>query len=170
MPDAIKAYVRHVEALNRILGKFAMYLVFAMMGILLFSSVFRTIFNVPHIWAVEMAQFTMAAYYFLGGGFSMMPGAHVRMDVLYSKWTPKKRAVTDAMTIFCKIFYPAVLLIGGLSSTLYSLEYGQRNYSSWGPLVAPSKIIMVIGIFMILLQAIAIFFRDLAKVKGVSIQ
>jgi TRAP-type mannitol/chloroaromatic compound transport system permease small subunit len=162
--------VRYVEALNRILGKFAMYLVFAMMGILLFSSVSRTIFNVPHIWAIEMAQFTMAAYYLLGGGFSMMLGAHVRMDVLYGKWSPKRRAITDAITIFCMIFYLAVLLIGGLSSTLYSLEYSQRNYSSWGPLVAPIKIIMVIGIFMMLLQAIATFFRDLAKVKGVSIQ
>jgi TRAP-type mannitol/chloroaromatic compound transport system permease small subunit len=30
-----------------------------------------------------MSQFTMAAYYMLGGGFSMYLGAHVRMDVLY---------------------------------------------------------------------------------------
>ncbi|MGB3210680.1 MAG: TRAP transporter small permease subunit [Desulforhopalus sp.] len=170
MPNAIKTYVRYVEALNRIIGKLAMYLVFAMMGILLFSSISRTIFNVPHIWAIEMAQFTMAAYYLLGGGFSMMLGAHVRMDVFYGNWSPKRRAVTDAITIFCLIFYLVVLLIGGLSSTLYSLEYGQRNYSSWAPLVAPIKIIMIIGIFMMLLQSIAMFFRDLAKVKGVSIQ
>ena len=100
----------------------------------------------------------------------MMLGAHVRMDVLYSKWSPKRRAVTDAITVFCLIFYLAVLLIGGLSSTWYSLEYGQRNYSAWRPYVAPIKIIMVIGIFMMLLQAIATFFRDLAKVKGVNIQ
>ncbi len=170
MPNAIKAYVRYVETLNRIIGKFAMYLVFAMMGILLFSSISRTVFNVPHIWAIEMAQFTMAAYYLLGGGFSMMLGAHVRMDVLYGNWSPKRRAVTDAITIFCLIFYLVVLLIGGLSSTMYSLEYGQRNYSSWGPPVSPIKIIMVIGIFMMLLQSIATFFRDLAKVKGVTLQ
>jgi TRAP-type mannitol/chloroaromatic compound transport system permease small subunit len=170
LPNAIKVYVRYVETLNRIIGKFAMYLVFAMMGILLFSSISRTVFNVPHIWAIEMAQFTMAAYYLLGGGFSMMLGAHVRMDVLYGNWSPKRRAVTDAITIFCLIFYLVVLLIGGLSSTMYSLEYGQRNYSSWGPPVSPIKIIMVIGIFMMLLQSIATFFRDLAKVKGVTLQ
>lgn len=170
MPNAIIVYVRYVEALNRIIGKFAMYLVFAMMGILLFSSISRTVFNVPHIWAIEMAQFTMAAYYLLGGGFSMMIGAHVRMDVLYGNWSPKQRAVTDVITVFCLIFYLVVLLIGGISSTAYSLEYGQRNYSSWGPPVAPIKIIMVIGIFMMLLQSIATFFRDLAKAKGVKFQ
>ncbi len=170
MPNAIKTYVRYVEAINRKLGKFAMYLVFVMMGILLFSSISRTFFNVPHIWAIEMAQFTMAAYYLLGGGFSMMLGSHVRMDVLYGRWSPKKRAVTDAITVFCLIFYLVVLLIGGLSSTSYSLEYNQRNYSSWGPPVAPIKIIMVIGIFMMILQSIATFFKDLAKAKGVSIK
>ncbi len=170
MPNAIKVYVRYVERINRIVGKFAMYLVFAMMGILLFSSISRTFFNVPHIWAIEMAQFTMAAYYLLGGGFSMLLGAHVRMDVFYGNWPPKRRAMTDAITVFCLIFYLVVLLAGGLSSTLYSLEYGQRNYSAWAPPVAPIKIIMVIGILLMLLQAIAWFFKDLAEVKGVRIK
>ena len=170
LPKAIVVYVRYVEALNRLIGKIAMYLVFAMMTILLFSSISRTVFNVPHIWAIEMAQFTMAAYYLLGGAFSMILGAHVRMDVLYGKWTPRKRAVTDALTIFFLIFYLVVLLIGGISSTRYSLEYGQRNYSAWGPPVAPIKIIMVMGIFMMLLQSVATFFKDLAQVKGVTIR
>ena len=170
MPTAIKTYVRYVDAINRIIGKFAMYLIFAMMGILLFSAISRTFFNVPHIWAIEMAQFTMAAYYLLGGAFSMMLGAHVRMDVFYGQWSPKRRAITDAITVFCLIFYLGVLLVGGLSSTLYSLEYGQRNYSSWGPPIAPIKIIMVIGIIMMLLQAISTFFKDIAEVKGVSVK
>ena len=112
----------------------------------------------------------MAAYYLLGGGFSMMIGSHVRMDVLYGRWSPKRRAVTDAITVFCLIFYLVVLLIGGLSSTVYSIEYNQHNYSSWGPPVAPIKIIMVIGIVMMLLQSIATFFKDLAKAKGVTLQ
>ena len=159
-----------MDAINRIIGKFAMYLIFAMMGILLFSAISRTFFNVPHIWAIEMAQFTMAAYYLLGGAFSMMLGAHVRMDVFYGQWSPKRRAITDAITVFCLIFYLGVLLVGGLSSTLYSLEYGQRNYSSWGPPIAPIKIIMVIGIIMMLLQAISTFFKDIAEVKGVSVK
>lgn len=170
MPNAIKIYVRSIETLNRFVGKLAMYLIFVMMAILLFAAISRTLFNLPHIWAIEMAQFTMAAYYILGGGFSMMLGAHVRMDVLYGRWSPRTRAITDAFTVFCLIFYLAVLLTGGLSSTLYSLEYDQRNYSAWGPPVAPIKIIMVIGISLMLLQAIASFFKALAKIKGVSLQ
>ncbi len=166
MPNAIKTYVRCVDAVNRRVGKFALYLVFVMMGILLFSSISRTFFDVPFNWTMEMAQFTMAAYYLLGGGYSMQLKAHVRMDVLYERWSERKRAAVDVITSMFLIFYLAVLLYGGLSSTLYSLTYGQRNYSSWGPPMAPIKIIMVIGILLMLLQAVAVFFRDLAKARG----
>jgi TRAP-type mannitol/chloroaromatic compound transport system permease small subunit len=169
MPHVIKNYVRWVDAINRRVGKLALYLVFVMMGILLFASISRTFFDVPYVWTMEMAQFTMAAYYLLGGGYSMQLKAHVRMDVLYERWSPKKQATVDVLTSGFLLFYLAILLYGGISSTLYSLEYGQRNYSSWGPPMAPIKIIMVIGIFLMLLQAVATFFKDLAKARGKEI-
>ena len=139
MPAAIKAYMRFVYLINRTVGRFAMYLIFVMMGILLFATISRTVFDVPHVWVIEMAQFTMAAYYLLGGGYTLQLGAHVRMDVLYDKWTPKRRAFTDSITAFCLIFYLIVLLYGGISSTEYALEYGQKNYSAWAPPMAKTR-------------------------------
>lgn len=169
MPGPIKAYVRFVDAMNRRVGIFAMYLIFAMMGILLFASISRAVFNVPFLWVIEMAQFTMAAYYLLGGGYSMQLDSHVRMDVLYDRWTPKRRAFTDSITAFCLVFYLVFLLYGGLSSTEYALKYGQKNYSTWAPPMAPIKIIMTFGILLMLLQAISMFFKDLAKARGEEI-
>lgn len=143
-----------------------MYLVFAMMGILLFESISRTIFDLPHIWVVELAQFTMAAYYLLGGGYSMILKGHVRMDLLYGHWSPKRQALADSLTTPFLIFYLVVLLIGAYSSIEYAVEYGQRNRSAWAPYMAPIKIIMGVGVLLMLLQAIATFFKDLAKAKG----
>ncbi|MGI9301773.1 MAG: TRAP transporter small permease subunit [Gammaproteobacteria bacterium] len=165
MPNAVKNYVRYVDALSRSVGRFAMYLIFAMLGILLFSSISRAA-NVPQLWVVEMAQFTMAAYYLLGGGYSMLLDSHVRVDIFYGRWSIKKRAFTDSITAFCLIFYLIFLLVGGISSTQYALEYGQKNYSAWGPPLAPIKIIMTIGIVLMLLQATSMFFKDLARARG----
>ena len=166
MPKAIRVYVKYVDATNRVIGRMVMYLIFVMMGILLFSSISRTVFNVSFIWIVEMSQFIMTAYYLLGGGYSMQLGSHVRMDVFYSQLSPRARARTDAFTAIVLIFYLAILLAGGLSSTEYALVYGQKNYSSWAPPLAPIKIIMTFGILTMLLQAIAVFFKDLAKARG----
>jgi TRAP-type mannitol/chloroaromatic compound transport system permease small subunit len=166
MPKPIKTYVRCVEAVNRVIGRLVMYLIFAMIGVLLFSSGSRSFFNTSHIWVVETAQFMLAAYYLLGGAYSMQLDSHVRMDLLYSRWSPRTRALVDALTIGFLIFYLVFLLVGGISSTLYALEYGQKNYSSWAPPLAPIKIVMTIGIALMLLQATATFFKDLAQERG----
>ena len=111
----------------------------------------------------------MASYYILGGGYSIILKGHVRMDLLYGKWTEKGRAIADVLTSFFLIFYLVLLLYGAISSTQYALEYGQKNYSSLGPPMAPIKIIMTIGIVLMLLQAVAVLFRDIATSMGEEI-
>lgn len=155
--------------MNKVVGKFSMYMVFLMMGILLYESISRTVFDRPHIWAVEMAQFTMAAYYLLGGGYSMILKGHVRMDLLYGRWSTKRQGLADAITTPFLIFYLVFLLVGAYSSIEYAVMYGQRNRSAWAPLMAPIKIIMGTGILLMLVQAIAEWFKDLAKARGEKI-
>jgi TRAP-type mannitol/chloroaromatic compound transport system permease small subunit len=169
MPRAVKIYVHYIDTANKAVGKFSMYLVFAMMGILLFESITRTIFNWPHIWVVESAQFLMAAYYLLGGGYSMILDGHVRMDLLYGRWSARGQAISDLITAFLLMFYMVFLLTGGISASKYALQYGQVNYTPWAPPLAPIKIVMTIGIFLMLLEVIAFFFKDLAKARGETI-
>ncbi len=169
MPKPIKIFVRYVEAMNRAIGKCTMYLVFLMIGLLLFEPISRTIFDKPLIWSMEVSQFTMAAYWLLGGGYSMMLKGHVRMDLLYGRWPEKKKAKVDAITDIFLIFYLVFLLIGAYSSIEYAVMYGQKNRTAWAPYMAPIKIIMGIGVLLMLLQAIATWFKDLAKARGEKI-
>ena len=165
MSNAICIYVRWVERFTRLVGGATMYLIFVMMGILFYSSVSKTFFT-PALWTLEMAQFTMTAYYLLGGAYSMQMGAHVRMDLLYGSWKPRRQSFMDAITILFLMFYLCVLLYGGFSSTEYALRYGERSFSSWSPPMAPIKIIMTAAIFLMLLQAVATFFRNIAEARG----
>jgi len=168
MPELIKKYVRAIDAVNRVVGLFAMYLIFLMMGILFYSSISKTFFF-PSLWTLEMAQFSMAAYYLLGGGYSMQIQSHVRMDLFYGDWKPKTKAIVDSFTVVTLIIYLLFLLYGAVSSTEYSLQYGEVSNSAWAPYLAPIKIIMTIGIFLMLLQSIAAFFRNIAQATGKEI-
>ena len=165
MPKAIKLFVHGVEAMNRVVGRFAMYLIFAILGVLLYSSISKTFF-MPAAWTLESAQFLMVAYFLLGGAYYMQLDAHVRMDLFYSRWSPKTRALVDVLTIGFLIFYLVLLLYGGISSTQYALEYDETSYSAWSPPMAPIKIVMCIGIALMLLQAIATLFKDIAAARG----
>jgi len=164
MPSIIKYYVNTIDYISLKTGRATMYLVFLMMFILILSFVTRNIINIPLIWIIEMAQFVMTGYYLLGGGYSMLTDDHVRMDLIYSKLKDKTKALLDSLTSVFLIFYLVVLFYGSISSLTYTIETNQRLFTAWAPYVWPIKSIMTFGIGLMLLQSIAIFFKDIAKV------
>ena len=166
MPKPIVLFVRGVDRINRMVGRFAMAIFFVMAAIMLWSTISRTVFGTPVNWALEMTQFLLSAYYLLGGAYSLQHDAHVRMDLFYTRLSPRGRAVLDGFTILFVIFFLVVLLWGAVSSTQYALQYNQKNYSAWSPVLWPVKLAMTLGIFLMLLQLIAQFFRDIAQARG----
>ena len=166
MPKPIVLFVKGVDRINRVVGRFAMALFFVMAAIMLWSTISRAVFGAPVNWALEMTQFLLSAYYLLGGAYSLQQDAHVRMDLFYGRLPPRRRATVDGFTLLFVIFFLGVLLWGALSSTQYAIQYNQKNYSAWSPVLWPVKVAMTIGIFLMLLQLIAQFIRDIAQARG----
>ena len=166
MTRFLRAYISAVDAMNRRLGRGIMYGIFAMMAILLWSSISKTFFT-PSLWTLEMAQFAMVAYYILGGPYAIQMGSNVRMDLFYGAWSPNQKAWVDAFTVFFLIFYLGVLLWGGIDSTIYSFQYGgERSPTAWRPYLWPIKCIMVVGIVLMLLQAFSELCKDVLRIRG----
>ena len=165
MTAFMTGYVRRVDAFNLRVGRLAMYLIFLMIGILAWSSISRILF-LPSVWTLEMAQFTMMAYFLLGGAYSIQLGSNVRMDLLYGGWSDRRKAAFDVVTVLFLLFYLGVLLYGGFLSTSYSVEYGERSRTAWRPYMWPIKVIMLVGIFLMLLQGVAELFRDFLRLRG----
>ncbi|ETX00276.1 TRAP transporter small permease subunit [Candidatus Entotheonella palauensis] len=165
MPKALRLYVRYVEVVNRKIGRAVMYMIFLMMAVLLYSSLSKTFF-VPSLWTLEIAQFLMVAYFLLGGPYSLQLDDHVRMDLIYGKWSDRTKTLVDVVTVLFLIFYLFWLFYGGSSSTQYAVEYHERSASAWRPYMWPIKVVMTFAILMMLLQAIAVFIKDIAKLKG----
>lgn len=168
MPEPIKTYVRIIDSLSDWFGLFAMYVVFVMIGILAYASVMK-VFFLPANWTVEMAQFVMVAYFALGGAYTLKEGDHVRMDLIYSGLTIRTRARTDLFTSVVLIGFLVMLQIGGVSSLVYAIGYGEKSFSAWAPKMWPIKVILNVGIFLMLLQSVSIFFKDWATLKGKSL-
>lgn len=185
----MRAYIRGVDALNFRVGRIAMYGIFVLMAILLWSSISKTFF-VPSLWTLEMAQFAMVSYYILGGPYSIQLGSNVRMDLLYGEWSLRKKAWWDLFTVLFLIFYLCVLLYGAVSSTAYSLGYWgtepffffgglvtgseeigrmERSSTAWRPYMWPIKAIMILGMSLMLLQCISELLKDVLRIKGEAI-
>ena len=162
----LRRYITLVDGMNRAIGRVTMYGIFAMMGVLLWSSISKTFFS-PSLWTLEMAQFMMVGYYVLGGPYSIQMGSNVRMDLLYGEWSTRRKAAVDSITVCFLIFYLVVLLWGGIDSTAYSFRYGgERSPTAWRPYLWPIKIVMCVGIGLMLLQAVSELFKDILRLRG----
>ena len=198
MPKAITAFVHGVDAMNRFIGRIAMYLIFVLIGVLLWSSISKAAF-LPSLWTLETAQFVMVAYYILGGPYSIQLGSNVRMDLFYGGWSVRTKAWVDAFTVLFLMFYLGVLLYGALGSLAYALGYFgmqpveyfadflgelftggfeaageklgylERSSTAWRPFLWPVKLVLAFGIFLMLLQTLAELFRDIGRIRGVEI-
>ena len=192
-------YVRFVDRMNYRLGRIIMYGIFAMILVLLWSSVSKTFF-LPSRWTLEIAQFALVAYYMLGGPYSIQLGANVRMDLFYGNWSTRKKAWIDAFTIWFLLFYLGILFYGAVGSTAYALgHFGdapfsffwdlfktfliegteaardklgfiERSPTAWRPYLWPVKVLATVGIFLMLLQAISEFIKDIATLRGIDLR
>ena len=130
MRNAVKAYVNVVDRVSDYVGYVAMYLIFAMVAILLLDAVTRNVIQIPLHWPVELAQFTLAAYYFMGGAMTLKDNDHVRMDLFYDRLSDTGKAKLDLVTMVCLLFYLGVLLWGSVSSLTYAIETGDGRWDS----------------------------------------
>jgi TRAP-type mannitol/chloroaromatic compound transport system permease small subunit len=87
------------------------------------------------------------------------------MDLAYGALSLRAKALTDTFTVFFLIVYLGFLLYGGINSLTYSVEFGDRSPSAWRPYMWPIKAVTVLGILLMLLQAIAELFKDIGRYR-----
>ncbi|TKW66008.1 MAG: TRAP transporter small permease subunit [Paracoccus denitrificans] len=170
MPKLIRGYVRIIDRISDWAGWLAASLIFVMVATLLMDAVTRNVLNVPVHWAIELTQFTLAAYYFLGGPFTLKNDDHVRMDLLYASLSERGKARLDLVTIWCLIFYLCVMLAGSISSLQYAIATNEKRFSMWNPSVIPIKSLMVVCLVLMLLQAFSLVFKHIATLRGRPIE
>ena len=165
LPRPLQHYVRVVDKASDYVGLVAMYLVFAMGAVLLLDAFTRNVVHIPLHWCIELAQFILAAYYFMGGAMTLKDNDHVRMDLIYERFSERGKAIIDLITVWCLLFYLGVLLFGSISSLRYAIATNEVRFSMWSPSVIPIKALMVACLVLMVLQTISLVFKHIATLR-----
>jgi TRAP-type mannitol/chloroaromatic compound transport system permease small subunit len=157
----IRALVKGIDGFSTITANTIRWLVLIIMSITVYDVVLRYFFNDPTIWAYELSGLLLGPFWLLGGAYVLLHDGHVRLDILYRRFSPRKQAIIDLVTFTLLFFYCGLILIHGWDYFLFSFSRFEHSLTMWGPPIWPFKLVIVIGAALILLQGIAKYIRDL---------
>jgi TRAP-type mannitol/chloroaromatic compound transport system permease small subunit len=105
----------------------------------------------------ELEWYLFGTLYLLAAGYTLLHDEHVRVDIMYSKLSPRRRAVVD-FVLFCVFFFPSCLLV------IYTAwPFVRNSWSVWEgspdpgglPLRWLLKSMIIVGFVLLLLQGIS---------------
>lgn len=160
-------FVRLVDSINEWVGKFTSYLVLFMIAIIIYEIFVRYFLDRPTIWVHEKSSFIFGVSIMLGGGYALLYRAHVNMDIIYNRFSPRGKAILDLITSVLFFSFALVLVWMGGEFALNSLKVLETSSTTWDPPIYPIKLTIPIGGGLLLLQGLSKFIRDLSiAIKG----
>jgi TRAP-type mannitol/chloroaromatic compound transport system permease small subunit len=133
-----------------------------------FVVVMRYAFDMGWIWLQESITYMHAALFLVGAAYTLKHDGHVRVDIFYRGFSPRKRAWVDLLgSLF--LLLPVCLFIFSVSLDYvlqsWSLYEGSREAGGLdGVYLLKSLILVMAG--MLVLQGLAIAIRNLLMLLG----
>ncbi len=149
-----------ISWLNQQAGRMAALLLLPGMAITLYEVIARYVFDSPTIWVNESMQIIFGFYFLLGGGYTLLHGGHVRVDVLLLNMTSRGRRVANVFALLVVVFYASVLLWIGGEQAVDSMAAWERAESAWAPYIWPVVTAVPVAAALLLLQALALILRE----------
>lgn len=150
------------------IGRAAAWLNLGMAGTTCSVVALRYVFDAGAIWLQESVAYMHGAALLLGLSFALRHDAHVRVDVLYARFSPRTRARVDLLG--------ATVLLMPLAATVVATSY-RYVFDSWRvlegspevgglPAVFLLKTLLPVSAALLFLQAAATALRNWRRLGG----
>ncbi|MDH3240688.1 MAG: TRAP transporter small permease subunit [Alphaproteobacteria bacterium] len=151
------ALVRLIERLSGGFGVLGAIIVAPLILATVYEVFSRYLFNAPTIWAYEIAYMAMGANFLLGAAVTLRDRGHIRIDLLYARWSPRTQALIDIVGYACLFLPVAWWLSWGLwKYAFYAYLSGETSGdSAWNPIIWPFRLVFFAGFVLLALQATA---------------
>ena len=164
--NIIRRILHFIDSLSDVTGKAFGYLILVLVMVVLYEVLMRYVFNLSQMWSFETSVFLWGAFFVMGGAYLLKHGGHVKIDVLYSLLSPRGKAITDLVTSIFFFTFIGLLIWKGWDLAWRAFELGERTDSAWHPILWPVRMLIPVGAFLMLLQGLAKFIRDLFIAVG----
>lgn len=158
---------RTIDSVTEFIGRQVYWLTLAAVLISAGNAVIRYTFNISSNAWLELQWYLFSAVFLLCGGYTLLHGQHVRIDVVYSRFSRRTQLYID---VFGTLFFlmPMAVLIMVLSWPVFVNAYvGNEHSSNAGGLVVwPARLLLPVGFFLLVVQGISELIKRIAILRG----
>jgi TRAP-type mannitol/chloroaromatic compound transport system permease small subunit len=167
----ILRFLKGIDLINEWSGRVFSFLIFALMILVVEEVVARYFFKSPHMWGLESSEFLLLIMTCLGGGYTLLHNGHVKVDILYAKFSVRGKAIADLIMYLIVLIVALVLVYSGGEEFWMAYTTDAVSFSGWPVIMWPFKLLIPIAGVLLGLQALAKWIRDLlTAVTGVKVE
>ena len=167
----MKSFLKFLDGFSEWSGRIFVWLIIPLTIAVVFEVISRRFFNSPHIWSTEVIDFLYGPNFMLAAAYTLLYKAHVRIDVIYDKFSPRTRGILDIIT-YMLFFFPfcGIVFYEGIIFAATSWSIGETSESAALTVVPLVKTVIPVSIGLLLIQGIATYIRAIVQtVKGEEI-
>jgi TRAP-type mannitol/chloroaromatic compound transport system permease small subunit len=165
--NALLALSRLIDRMSDRIGRWVYWLVLVAVLISAANAVVRKAFNFSSNSFLEIQWYLFSMIFLLCAGYTLKNNEHVRIDIITSRLSAKARAWID---IFGTLFFllPMATLIMWLSWPVFVDAFTRHEVSTnaGGLIIWPARLMVPVGFFLLILQAVAELIKRIAFLKG----
>jgi TRAP-type mannitol/chloroaromatic compound transport system permease small subunit len=165
--NALLAFSRGVDRLNEAVGKAATWLILVVVVISAGNAVFRFAFDWSSNGLLEIQWYLFSAVFLLCAGYVLKKNEHIRIDVIAGRLSDRAQNWIDVFG-FIVFMLPMVIITMYLSWFVFALAWasGEGSANPGGLIRWPVRLLMPVGFFLLLLQALAELVKRFAFLTG----
>jgi TRAP-type mannitol/chloroaromatic compound transport system permease small subunit len=123
----------------------------------------RYVLGAPTMWALDVTTMSYATLFMVGAALALLRGAHVRTDMLWERFSDRRKGMIDSLALLV-FFLPTmvVLFFISIDDFLYSVSIDERSSSgAWTPILWPLRGVIPLTAFMLFVQGISELMKSL---------
>jgi TRAP-type mannitol/chloroaromatic compound transport system permease small subunit len=149
-------FSRLIDLVNGWIGKLAMFMILAATLISAGNALMRYTFNYSSNAYLEIQWYLFGAVFMLGGGYAFLRNAHVRIDVVNSRLSPRGRNWVDVFGIVFFLF-PLCYMLATMGWPVFERAWisGEVSSSAGGLIRWPVFLLIPVGFSLLALQGVS---------------
>ena len=153
-----------IDRLNTRAGEYVAYWAVIAVFVYYYEVLARFVFNSPTNWVHESMFLMFGMQYMISGAYAYREDQHVRVDVLYSRFSPRGKAVADIITSVFFFIFTLTMAWTGWRFAADAVGNHETSFTEWGIQYWPVKLTLPLGAALIALQGVSKLIKDIAIV------